>query len=398
MNLINFMRLKRALEPQRYAGTKNSGEVVKSARQNLNHSIYSFEEYMYYKIKNDPKLLSFFKLLGQYGKEIDKIDKEKVQEEFQKLCHLYEEKEKEVDERTSELEGIGITISTDIRTEEHCAPVRVEEGRGFGGVGEYSYSSSKTFAIGFNGIKITSEMLSGKDKSIYQEEYELWQKQNPDIDATESELAKKLEDKKRRLKITVFNREKAKEEIAEMERELESVRRKISEGNAKKEKMNIFNNLTEDQKKAISNYLKVINSCETIGKYIREKISESIDLGQGRTDTERDKWQRALDKMIEDGVVSQEIIDEVNSTISQEIEGKQDRYDIGAADYSMNHIEPRMSKGVLWYIRKQERVRQGKTPLQQRERALSVLEKEARTISRAEALIVEQAKETKEVK
>lgn len=306
MSLMPFIILKKASEQTRYSGKKSKRKAAEKGRDNLDSSgsmKYFFENYMYYKTKNDPKLSSFFKVLGQYGKEIDKMDKDKVLEEFQTLCYAYEEKEKVVNERLAELEKAGISIITDIRTQESYAPVKVEDGRGFAGVGEYSYSDRRTFAIGFNGIKITSEMLSGKNGNVYQQEYELWQKENPDIDKNEIDLAKRLEDKKRRLKITVFNREKAKEEIAEMEKELESVREKISDGKAKKEKMNIFNNLTEDQKKAISNYLEAINGCETIGQDICEKIIETINLDRGETDNKRDKWQRAFDKMIEDGGV-----------------------------------------------------------------------------------------------
>lgn len=391
MSLVSVIILNKALGQQiRYSGSKNSRKVVDNARQNSNSGgrpTYSFEEYMYYKVKDDPKLSSFFKVLGQYGQEIDKIDKEKVLEEFQGLCHLYEEKEKEVNERVSELEGTGMHISKEIRTEETCAPVKVEDGRGFAGVGEYSYSNSRTFAIGFNGIKITSEMLSGKNGNIYQQEYELWQKENPDIDKTEIDLAKRLEDKKRRLKITVFNREKAKEEIAEMEKELESVRTRISNGKTKKEKMNIFDNLTEEQKKAISNYLEAVNACKIIGKDISERITESINLGRGESDIKRDKWQRAFDKMIEDGAVSQDIIDDINTILSQEIEEKQEEYDKGEAAYRLNDMGRGMANGVSWYIREQERTYQEKTLLQQKEEELSSLEAEEKTISEAEALI-----------
>lgn len=401
MSLMPFIILKKASEQRRYSGSKKSGKVVENARQRSYSSgpvRYSFKEHMYYKAKYDPKLSSFFKVLGQYGQEIDKIDKERVVEEFQGLCHLYEEKEKEANERASELEEAGITISRDIKTEESYAPVKVEDGRGFAGVGEYSYSDRRTFAIGFNGIKITSEMLSGKNENIYQQEYELWQKENADIDKNKIDLAKRLEDKKRRLKITVFNREKAKEEIAEIENELENVRTKISEGITKKEKMNIFNNLTEEQKKVISNYLEAINGCETIGKDIREKIIESINLGRAETDIKRDKWQRAFDKMVEDGAVSQDIIDDIDSILRQEIEEKQDEYDKGESDYSLNDMGRGMAKGVSWYISVQERAHKEKTPLQQKEEELSTAEAEAQTISEAEALIDKQNQKTGEQK
>ena len=162
--------------------------------------------------------------------------------------------------------------------------------------------------------------------------------------------------------------------------------------------MSIFNNLTEEQKKAISNYLETVNGCKIIGKDIREKIIESIDLGRGETDIKRDKWQRAFDKMIEDGAVSQDIIDDINSILSQEIEEKQDGYDKGEYDYGLNDMGRGMARGVSWYIREQERAHQEKTPLQQREEELSSLETEAKTISEAEALIDKQAKKTGEQK
>lgn len=260
----------------------------------------------------------------------------------------------------------------------------------FGGTGKYSYSREKVFYIGFNGIKITSEMLSEKGKNIYQEEYDLWEKENPDIDKIELNLMQKLEDKKRKLRITLFNRKNVKEEIADIEKELEDVRIKIRDGKVKKEKMHIFDNLTDEQKQVIGQYLESIESCEKIGKDFWEKIIESVKLNRGETETTREKWKRAFEKMVEDGAVSQETIDEVNSILTQEIEEKQDRYDQGVDDYNMYDMGQRISNAVSWYIKEREKNNQEKTPLQQKEEELVSLETEEKTIKEAELLIDKQ--------
>mgnify|MGYP003298968214 CR=1 FL=1 len=87
---------------------------------------------------------------------------------------------------------------------------------------------------------------------------------------------------------------------------------------------NAFNNLTDEQKETINNYIIAVNDCMRMGEDFSKKVTEVIDIGYTGADEKREKWKRAFDRMVEDGAVSQDIIDYVNSILNQEIEDKKD--------------------------------------------------------------------------
>ena len=148
------------------SNSKSSSSSEHKDSYNGRRTRYWLEQHIYQVISEIPELHSFFKKLNRYGKEIDNIDKDKNKENIQNIAKEYVEEASKCEELMRGLEEIGIIMNPEIRGKEHFGGVKTNNHYGYGGKGDYSYNTDETFCIGFNGIKITREMLEDKDLAM----------------------------------------------------------------------------------------------------------------------------------------------------------------------------------------------------------------------------------------
>ena len=216
-----------------------------------------------------------------------------------------------------------------------------------GGFGKYNYTLNATFCIGFNGIKITKDMLS-ESKNPYEKEFLDWQKDNKNIDNDIVILKKQIDRKKTLLRINPFNRKAEQEEIANMMEQLSVLEEKRDDGAKKKNQMETFDSLTTEQKKEIAKYLDSVDECQKIGDNIIKKVDKAILIGKPEFEEQREKWARAFENMMTSGQISQEEIEKVKEIFFKEIKEKKEIYTDGMMNSEMSIFN--ISHAIQWFV------------------------------------------------
>lgn len=373
-------------ERERNKRTNSNSKILLKGR-NGGNGVYSpnimkltLPEYIEYLSKENPKLKKFFETLKQYEEQIDREDAHDISIKMQEESQKYVEQKKKCDRCAEELENTGITLDHSIRSDMHYSGVEVSEGRGFSGHGKYSYNNKETFTVGFNGIRITSEMLRDPETNPYEADFLEWQNNNKDLDFKIEKLEQSIEDKERRLRLTLFNKEDKKQEIEEMKAELDILKASRQEGIDKKNKMETYANLTPGQKTKISEYLNQVKICEEIGDKIGYYVDKTIQVGRGERGKERKNFKRALERAKAEGKVSQEEIKEVNEILC-EVNPTEEEYQV---KYFSNSTTSTIAK---WYYFEEMKGIRGKTKLEKLEEELSEKEKEETQISDVETAV-----------
>lgn len=351
---------------------------------------YSFKEFLNGIVSENDNLDKFFRIMTEHVDNIDKKDKLKASKVVQALAKKYIE-EKEVCERLLEnLKENGLIITEDIRGPEHYEGVISKFGElgGFGGVGKFGYNRGATFCEGFNGIRITKDMLENEGNNPYEANWEEWQEENGDVSRKIEGLNEQLETKKKKLKTTLFNRETKKEEISDLEKELKECFEIYEDGSEKKSNYEAFRNLTSEQKKAIYEYLKQTNKCQRIGEKMEEEIDYCCCIGRSNFYVstkevkdrigQRNEYTRAIDEALLEGNITKDEIEEVNKTLL-EIDPNKEVYEKGI-NYTVIKSSRTTSQTVEWYFDNVIRNLQ----LEKKEEELSILEKEEKEILKEE--------------
>ena len=110
----------------------------------------------------------------------------------------------------------------------------------------------------------------------------------------------------------------------------------------------------------LEKYFEMVDECKEAGKEIDSDIEKYNQIkevnyrysyGRSKSETERNKWQRAMDTLIEDGEVSEELLDAIDTIISEENIGYQ-KYSEGKNSYTMQRegFSERFSSVIKWYL------------------------------------------------
>lgn len=323
------------------------------------------EDYIIHLSKHNHFVIDLFQKLEKYIK----VEEERLQDT---VCHQideefdrYLEEEKEIADLVFEMEEAGIFLSPEHKSRDHAYPVP-PYGSGFAGKCKYGYSY-KAFTIGFNGIRITPNILLADEdaKTPYEEEYERWLVKNPDIENQITELKQTIDKKRKQLKWTPFNRKKLEEELEQLEKSLEALEASLRTGKQKGKDVQTFKNLTPKQKTLIMRYLKQIAKCEEIGSRISKLINEEIEIG--RYGKRKDLFDIALQKALQAGEITEDDINKLHELCLGEELPKDDIPYSSSEYYRLGHLaEIYQEKYILPALEAKKQVENGDTPSQKK--------------------------------
>ena len=318
MSLIHLALLAKAVEEQqkrtgaRHSSSKKT-ETKKDDTYSYHDSSVSTETFLEDLLKTDPEATKLFLLLKDCQKQIDDEDDQKSLEEVQRICAEYDEQDKVLDTTIESLEATGVTLDNTAVTEKSYCSVKVENGRGFGGYGSYSYNHAR-YLMGFNGMPLTREMIE-TNTNQFKIDLEAFNKENPNLDAQLTEIQTKIAKQKKSIKYSPFNKSKKQSLLTDMLKVEKEIKTKINERTTLEKQSAAFNALTEEQKKAIIAYMDQVANCIVVGDELGIAINASISIRQdyygNKSKEQRNVHQRMLEKAVETGEFTMEEIEAI---------------------------------------------------------------------------------------
>ena len=214
MSLIHLVLLAKAVEEQKKkTGAIQSNPKKQESKKNNSYesslnSYYnnssSMDNFLEALLATDPEATKLFLLLEEAQKQIDTEDHQKSLEKVQEISAKYDEQDRILQSKKTELKAMGITLDESLVIRKHYCSVKVKEGKGFGNYGSYSYNPAR-YLMGFNGIPLTKEMIENNTNQ-FQIDLNKLNEENPELDNRLSEITKKIEKLKKSLKYNPFNK------------------------------------------------------------------------------------------------------------------------------------------------------------------------------------------------
>ena len=303
---------------------------------------------------DNPKLLEFFKEFDKYGSKIDDLDLENLAKEGNKMAEELRKKCEEQEKIRKKLEQMGISFDATYSDRIMRIPLfdTQEYEKGYG----YSYTDPDSINVfemcnKFNGLVLTEEMLRTPDYSGFRDRYEKEKTKYENEMEEEKNLTKKLESNKRKAKFLVFKRKSLEEENARIEKRLEEINTQRVRTEEEKVRAETFENLTEEQKRDLLEYIQLVEQCKKLKQEIEKEICSKMDEIKPslltsiytirKYENSREKWERTFQLMIEEGVLTRdsltdfiEIIKEIQEK-QKKGEYKSDFMSKGTKDYDM---------------------------------------------------------------
>lgn len=311
---------------------------------------YTFNEYLCYQILNNKKLKDFFELLNERAEEINKRYSKDIIDLFVKTGDEYIEAEKECEALLDKIVRSGITASRKGK-KATCMIVKKTDGLGFGGNNKYEYTF-RSFNDVFNGVNLTVDMLEN-NINPYEERYQLFEERNKDVLIIINKLEKQIAEKKKKLKRSIFRKEKDLNEISILEKEMRRFNGILEEREKIKEKRDMVSGLTFEQKEAILNYLRKVNEC----KELSEKLESCVDQYQDinikfygkRINTQ--KWEEALQTMLDSKELTKENLEGINKFLQPFIAERNKKiFYKGTTLYFDSHGGNNFHSLIEWYV------------------------------------------------
>lgn len=325
MSLIHLALLTKAIEEQqKRTGAKRSTkkEETKKDYQYESDNTVGIETFLEDLLENDPEATKLFLLLKDCKKQIDEEDNQKSLEAVQEVCKEYDEQDQILQTEIKNLEEIGITLDNTLLVEKFRRSVKVEEGRGFGGYGTYSYNPG-IYQMGFNGMPLTREMIE-TNTNQFQIDLDKFNKENPNLDEQLTEISTKITKQKKNLKYSPFNKSKKQSLLTEMLNVEKKLLLEIEKRTTLEKQSKAFSSLSEKQKKAILAYMDQVANCIVIGEKISNTINASIAINKNfygnKTNEDRNVHQRMLQKATEQGDLTIEEIESILARIKSTTE------------------------------------------------------------------------------
>lgn len=416
MNLLMLLALKKVYDDNQaaarrrrraYEESRKKKKAPKEQQHRYSYKEYSEEEYFSMIVTEDEVLTAFFKALEEKGKEIDNKDAEVVRKVVEEKLKAQAERVVEIDKTLDEIKDAGLEL--DINNQEYSyyrttvgRKVLYAGERAFGEKGEYA-ETKRSFQLKYKGILLSREWFE-KDKvdvNPFDARIEAWKKRNPDLEnqikAKEEEIALQ----ERKLKYALFGKEDKKEALAKLRKELEHLKEIQKEGEDIVLQRDTFAEITPEQKELLDKYYKQVAECKEAGENVDKDIdkynkikgnsSYSTYYSNSREESAkaRDKWNRAVEELVASGDVSEELLDAIDTILSEEAigyekyyEGK-DRYQMQREGYSET-----FTKLIGWYVetRREKIVTKG---IERREAAYLALGKEHKKLLELSGLVDE---------
>lgn len=418
MNLLVLAALKMAHDRNEAAARRRRRFLEDSRRKKKNapkksgeysYNGYSEKEYFSLVISEDEVLTAFFKALEQKGEEIDDKDAEVIRKVIEERLASQAKKVEKIESAFEELKMSGLEISKKDMGYYYQTTVGekvLENGKSaFGNKGEYA-STKKSFELEYKGISLAREWFIGDRKKVnpFAERYDSWERNNADIDEKIAAKELEIEKQERKLKYLPFKKEERERKIKELKEEVDKLRNEKARGEELKSKRDIFAEIKPEQKDILERYYDLVDECKKDGKdldieiekykQIREN-SYHYEYSREKSAKDRNKWQRALDGLIEDGEVSEELLDAIDTILSEEMIGYE-KYGEGKDSYQMQregHSKEFVNL-IGWYIetRREKIALKG---LERREKAYDALKEEHKKLCELAGL-VDKAEEIEE--
>lgn len=375
MNLLMLAALKMAYDQnqamaRRHRRARDEARRKKNAPKSSSSSSYSYKEYdetEYFNmvVTEDPILTTFFKELERKGAEIDDLDAEEVRKVVEEKLKLQAERVEKIQTQLDSIKTSGLDLNladTYFYYQTTVGQKVLDAGsRAFGDKGEYA-NVKKSFELEYKGISLSREWFTGdkKKENPFETRYNTWCENNSDLETQISAQEELIKAQERKVKFALFGKEEKQEELEAQKRKLESLRKEKANGEELKRKSDIFSEITPKQKDMLEKYFEMVDECKEAGKDIDTDIAKYSKIksdsyhysySEKTSAEERNKWQRALDSLIENGEASEELLDAIDTIISEENIGYQ-KYSEGKDKYAMQRegFSESFSDLVAWYL------------------------------------------------
>ena len=359
-NQANARRRRRAREEAR-----RKKNAPKNNSSSYSSKEYDEAEYLNMVVTEDPVLATFFKELEKKGAQIDEIDAEEVRKVVEEKLKLQAERAERIQNKFEEIKNAGLEITP---TDTYFAykttvgeKVLDAKARAFGDKGEYA-SVKKSFELEYKGIALASEWFKGdkKKENPFEIRYNKWCEEHKDLDAEIQTTEEAIRVQERKVKFAIFGKEEKEEELERLKSKLERLRKEKAHGEELKGQMDTFAEITPKQRDLLEEYFDMVAECKEKGKEVDsdiekynqiKEVSYHYSYNRQKSEIERNKWQRALDGLIEDGEASEELLDAIDTIISEENIGYQ-KYSEGKDKYTMQRegFSESFSDLVAWYL------------------------------------------------
>ena len=362
---------------------------TKTSKENKSNEGYSYHSsdshddyYMRYfnyavksQIEGDEEITAFFTELNKAFEEQKELMKNTRLEGIQTIGEEYYALEQESLSILEEIRRQGIEVSEGNPTDRYSAVVS-QHGPGYGGVGRMSYNYTDSLSKKFNGLDLTLDQLQG-DKNPYAEPYEVWAKENPNLEEKLKAAREELAKIEKRIALFKDAKERKQSDITTCQEKITSIENEIAKGQSLQSKVEAFDNLTEEQKGLIVSYLKKIEECREKGDTLQTAIVKDSCIGYSfdpkvpaKKEANRTAVRAAIESMLASGKVTPEQIDKFMKKISGPLVTKE--FDVSVQTGFADDV----TRGIIGFGIYVESVleERGITPLQLREQALEELE------------------------
>ena len=330
------------------------------------------------------------------------MDAEAIRKEVEAGLKAQAEKGKKIEEKIKELAELGVVLEVDKRPYNYdtvAMGVKVldsEERSAFGNKGEYAYKD-KLYPKVFEGLLLKKDLFipENRDHNPFESSYMSWKERNPDIDEQIRKAEKEVEKWERKLQSNWGDDYKKEQKLKIARGNLYSLKDRKEQGETYRVQYEAFAKLTPEQKDKIVEYFELLEDAQRSGKDVEanvKKYNAIYERAYYYSDTEksieeRRKWPRAVEGLIEDGVLSEDLLDAVDSILSQEELGYE-KYSEGLGYYSSANsgLHKKFRQVVDWYYgERKERILT--KALQRKEAAYKALIDENKRLCEAAGLV-----------
>ena len=397
--------IKKAVDEQnrsyrRRSSKKGSKSPSKSSSSSSYSSkTYTNEEYLGKVVADDPLLTAFFQALEKKGEEIDEQDAEVIRKEVEGKLKAQAERASKIKKIKEELSESGVTLTENHSYYGTTIGVKVTETyrSAFGNKGEYA-KDTIYFATTLDGLELKKEWFSpeNRDKNPFDNEYNNWLQRHEGIDEKITKLEKEVKKYERKVKHAVFGVYKKENTLERLKDELSSAKYYKREGEKLKHNKDVIDSLTPENREKLYKYFELVEECREESKDLNDRISAYEGIKGGRdyygsskrkSAADRNKWQRTIDALIADGELSEELLDAVDTIISEEDFGYE-KYSEGLSEYDMSRkgFSDNFRSAIAWFAEtRKERI--ALKALHRKEAAYKALEEEHKKLCEAAGLV-----------
>lgn len=413
MNLLMLALLKKSIDDRNAAAararnrkkrTEKGGKGKNSpySGSSYNQNKYTEKQYFYKIVSDDPLLVAFFQAIEKKGAEIDVKDAEEIRKRVEVALKAQAERVEKIEEKKKELEklGLGTEYTVSYNSNITVGEKVLDSGRrAFWEKGEYA-NVSKSFGLEHEGMVLVREWFKPENREVnpFDNRYEEWLRKHSDLDNQIAEKSYEVTRQERRVKYGLFDKDEKELVLNKLQTELEELEAKRAHGEEIKRERYEFAKITPEQKEKIHEYYELVAECAEKGREIDQDIKAYIDVkgtergyygsyNRQQSAKGRNKWERAIEELIAEGELSEELLDAVDTIVSEENIGYE-RYSEGLDEYELRYkgLSDDFKDAVGWFI-ETRREKIALKALHRKEAAYKALEVEHKKLCDAAGLV-----------